>query len=39
MTSLTHKILQEQVVMGVTLMMLEGVFEGDQPNLFKNSAP
>ena len=33
------KILQEQVAMGVTLMMLEGVFEGDQPNLLKNTSP
>ena len=39
MTLLTHKILQEQVAMGVTLMMLEGVFEGDQPNLLKNTSP
>ena len=36
MTLLPHNTLQEQVAMGVTLMMLEGVLEGDQSNLFKN---
>ena len=32
-----HKTLQEQIVLGVTLMVLEGAIDGDQPNIFKNS--
>ena len=35
MTSLPHKILQEQVALGVTLMVLEGALEGDSDSLFK----
>ena len=35
MTSLPPKILQEQIAMGVTLMMLEGALEGDSANLLK----
>ena len=37
MTSLPHKILQEQVALGVTLMVLEGALEGDSDSLFKKS--